>query len=135
MKTQMFTSHFVSETSGLCLISSSLSLQHIWFSSLICRLLHVDDVVLLFRSVPPGDTDDEGSTEQNMAAGSPIPKIITTAIIEDLSREEEDERDVWGERLGQGMMTCWGGGGGGGPPGSEHRILNVLFRRFHVLSR
>ncbi|XP_062261895.1 drebrin isoform X2 [Platichthys flesus] len=35
------------------------------------------------------------STEQNMAAGSPIPRIITTAIKEDLSREEEDERDVW----------------------------------------
>ncbi|XP_034462685.1 drebrin isoform X2 [Hippoglossus hippoglossus] len=30
-----------------------------------------------------------------MAAGSPIPKIITTTIKEDLNREEEDERDVW----------------------------------------
>ncbi|XP_069366468.1 drebrin isoform X2 [Paralichthys olivaceus] len=35
------------------------------------------------------------STEQNMAAGSPIPKIVTTAIKEDLNREEEDERDAW----------------------------------------
>ncbi|CAB1453259.1 unnamed protein product [Pleuronectes platessa] len=43
----------------------------------------------------PGDDDHEASTEQNMAAGSPIPRIITTAIKEDLSREEEDERDVW----------------------------------------
>ncbi|XP_035034784.1 drebrin isoform X2 [Hippoglossus stenolepis] len=42
-----------------------------------------------------GDNDDEASTEQNMAAGSPIPKIITTTIKEDLNREEEDERDVW----------------------------------------
>nr|XP_019952607.1 PREDICTED: drebrin [Paralichthys olivaceus] len=42
-----------------------------------------------------GDDDDEASTEQNMAAGSPIPKIVTTAIKEDLNREEEDERDAW----------------------------------------
>lgn len=41
----------------------------------------------------PGD--DEGRTERNMAAVSPIPKIVTTSIKEDFSREEEDCRDEW----------------------------------------
>ncbi|XP_056910381.1 drebrin isoform X1 [Takifugu flavidus] len=35
------------------------------------------------------------STERNMAAVSPIPKIVTTAIKEDSSRDEEDYRDDW----------------------------------------
>ncbi|KAM9348802.1 drebrin isoform 2-T2 [Symphorus nematophorus] len=42
-----------------------------------------------------GDDDDEGSTERNMAAVSPIPKIVTTPIKEDFSREDEDSRDEW----------------------------------------
>ncbi|XP_023263418.1 drebrin isoform X2 [Seriola lalandi dorsalis] len=41
------------------------------------------------------DDDDEASTERNMAAVSPIPKIVTTPIKEDLSREEDDVRDEW----------------------------------------
>uniref|UniRef100_A0A3Q2QSX8 Drebrin n=1 Tax=Fundulus heteroclitus TaxID=8078 RepID=A0A3Q2QSX8_FUNHE len=36
------------------------------------------------------DNDDEVSIERNMAAVSPIPKIVTTPIKEDFSREEED---------------------------------------------
>ncbi|XP_053702279.1 drebrin isoform X2 [Synchiropus splendidus] len=40
----------------------------------------------------PGDADDEGSAERSVAAVSPIPKIVTTTIKEDLSREE----DEWG---------------------------------------
>ncbi|KAL3042508.1 hypothetical protein OYC64_020440 [Pagothenia borchgrevinki] len=43
-----------------------------------------------------GDFDDEGSRDLNMAAVSPIPKIVTTSIIEDFSREDEDGRDEWG---------------------------------------
>ncbi|XP_053702281.1 drebrin isoform X4 [Synchiropus splendidus] len=39
-----------------------------------------------------GDADDEGSAERSVAAVSPIPKIVTTTIKEDLSREE----DEWG---------------------------------------
>ncbi|XP_071361976.1 drebrin isoform X1 [Trachinotus anak] len=44
-----------------------------------------------------GDDDDdtEASTERSMAAVSPIPKIVTTPIKEDLNREEEDVRDEW----------------------------------------
>nr|XP_046267801.1 drebrin isoform X2 [Scatophagus argus] len=42
-----------------------------------------------------GQYDDEASTEQNMAAVSPIPKIVTTPIKEDFSRDEEDCRDEW----------------------------------------
>ncbi|XP_072231832.1 drebrin isoform X3 [Leuresthes tenuis] len=34
-------------------------------------------------------------TERNMAAVSPIPKIVTTPFKEDFSREEEDDRDKW----------------------------------------
>ncbi|XP_033996500.1 drebrin isoform X1 [Trematomus bernacchii] len=37
-----------------------------------------------------------GSRDLNMAAVSPIPKIVTTSIIEDFSREDEDGRDEWG---------------------------------------
>ncbi|XP_008303770.1 drebrin-like [Stegastes partitus] len=36
-----------------------------------------------------GDDDDEASTERNMAAVSPIPKIVTTPI------KEDDRRDEW----------------------------------------
>uniref|UniRef100_UPI003AAC075F drebrin n=1 Tax=Centroberyx gerrardi TaxID=166262 RepID=UPI003AAC075F len=43
-----------------------------------------------------GDDDAEASTECNMAAVSPIPKIITTPIKEDVSREEESCRNEWG---------------------------------------
>ncbi|TMS14433.1 Drebrin [Larimichthys crocea] len=41
------------------------------------------------------DNDDEGRTERNMAAVSPIPKIVTTPIKEDFSKDEEDCRDEW----------------------------------------
>ncbi|XP_008426650.1 drebrin isoform X4 [Poecilia reticulata] len=42
------------------------------------------------------DNDDEVSIEPNMAAISPIPKIVTTPIKEDFNREEEDHReDEW----------------------------------------
>uniref|UniRef100_A0A096M8V2 Drebrin 1 n=2 Tax=Poecilia formosa TaxID=48698 RepID=A0A096M8V2_POEFO len=42
------------------------------------------------------DNDDEVSIERNMAAISPIPKIVTTPIKEDFNREEEDHReDEW----------------------------------------
>nr|XP_020470819.1 drebrin isoform X2 [Monopterus albus]XP_020470820.1 drebrin isoform X2 [Monopterus albus] len=43
------------------------------------------------------DDDEEASTECNVAAVSPIPKIVTTPIKEDFSRdeEEEDSRDEW----------------------------------------
>lgn len=41
--------------------------------------------------------DDEASTERHMAAVSPIPKIVTTAIKEDSSRDEDDCRDGWGK--------------------------------------
>ncbi|XP_024863969.1 drebrin isoform X4 [Kryptolebias marmoratus] len=36
-----------------------------------------------------------GSTERNMAAVSPIPKIVTTPIKEDFSREDEERREEW----------------------------------------
>lgn len=42
-----------------------------------------------------GDNDDEGRTERNMAAVSPIPKIVTTPIKEDFSKDEDDSRDEW----------------------------------------
>uniref|UniRef100_A0A8C9WRG2 Drebrin n=1 Tax=Sander lucioperca TaxID=283035 RepID=A0A8C9WRG2_SANLU len=41
-----------------------------------------------------GDDDDEASTEHNMAAVSPIPKIVTTSIKEDFCREEEEDYSV-----------------------------------------
>ena len=53
--------------------------------------------MFLCHSVPLGDFEDEGSRDLNMAAVSPIPKIVTTSIIEDFSREDEDGRDEWGE--------------------------------------
>uniref|UniRef100_A0A3Q3K9M3 Drebrin n=1 Tax=Monopterus albus TaxID=43700 RepID=A0A3Q3K9M3_MONAL len=37
------------------------------------------------------DDDEEASTECNVAAVSPIPKIVTTPIKEDFSRDEEEE--------------------------------------------
>ncbi|KAM6906973.1 drebrin isoform 2-T2 [Xenentodon cancila] len=40
-------------------------------------------------------TATAGSKEHNMAAISPIPKIVTTPIKEDFSTEEEDHRDTW----------------------------------------
>ncbi|KAM3600839.1 uncharacterized protein V6R79_003365 [Siganus canaliculatus] len=42
-----------------------------------------------------GLDEDEASSQRNMAAVSPIPKIVTTPIKEDSSREEEDGRDLW----------------------------------------
>ncbi|XP_073334912.1 drebrin isoform X3 [Pagrus major] len=42
-----------------------------------------------------GDDDDEASLDRNMAAVSPIPKIVTTPIKEDFNREDEDSRDEW----------------------------------------
>uniref|UniRef100_A0A1A7Y6S3 Drebrin n=2 Tax=Iconisemion striatum TaxID=60296 RepID=A0A1A7Y6S3_9TELE len=44
------------------------------------------------------DDDDEVITERNMAAVSPIPKIVTTPFKEDFSREEEERRDEWDSR-------------------------------------
>ncbi|XP_076745552.1 drebrin isoform X2 [Maylandia zebra] len=42
------------------------------------------------------DNDDEVSTERNMATVSPIPKIVTTPIKDDYSRDEkEDHADEW----------------------------------------
>ncbi|XP_029303850.1 drebrin isoform X7 [Cottoperca gobio] len=38
-------------------------------------------------------------TESNMAAVSPIPKIVTTSIKEDFCREEEDGRDEWADSV------------------------------------
>lgn len=38
------------------------------------------------------------STERNMASVSPIPKIVTTPIRDDYSRDEkEDHADEWGK--------------------------------------
>ncbi|XP_077963010.1 drebrin isoform X13 [Gasterosteus aculeatus] len=46
-----------------------------------------------------GDDDGEASTERNMAAVSPVPKLVTPSIKEDLcleeEEEEEDRRDEW----------------------------------------
>lgn len=61
--------------------------------------------MLLCHFVPVGDNDDEASTERNMAAVSPIPKIVTTPIKEDFSREEEDCRDEWGKSESEIKMT------------------------------
>ena len=55
------------------------------------------DILLLCHCVPPDDNDDEAGAECNMAAVSPIPKIVTTPIKEDFSREEEDVRDECGK--------------------------------------
>ncbi|XP_047462633.1 drebrin isoform X4 [Mugil cephalus] len=43
----------------------------------------------------PVSVHRSASTERNMIAVSPIPKIVTTPIKEDFSREEEDDRDEW----------------------------------------
>ncbi|XP_029375858.1 drebrin [Echeneis naucrates] len=53
--------------------------------------------VSVHRTGDDDDDDDaeEASIERNMAAVSPIPKIVTTPIKEDLSREDEDVRDEW----------------------------------------
>ncbi|XP_032431821.1 drebrin isoform X3 [Xiphophorus hellerii] len=49
-----------------------------------------------FAAADDDDDDDEVSIERNMAAISPIPKIVTTPIKEDFNREEEDHReDEW----------------------------------------
>ncbi|XP_041656961.1 drebrin [Cheilinus undulatus] len=48
------------------------------------------------------DDDDEASTERNMAAVSPIPKIVTTPIKEDF-RREEDCRGQWDSVPKQGQ--------------------------------
>lgn len=68
--------------------------KHIWFVSVWC--LRAFSLVS-FHSVPAGDDDDAASTERNVAAVSPIPKIVTTPIKEDFSREEDECRDEWGE--------------------------------------
>lgn len=58
---------------------------------------------MLCRCFPPGDDDDddddddEASAERNVAAVSPVPKIVTTDIREDFGREGEDGRDALGE--------------------------------------
>ncbi|XP_069001395.1 drebrin isoform X5 [Embiotoca jacksoni] len=51
--------------------------------------------VSIHRTGDDDDDDDEASTDRNMAAVSPIPKIVTTPIKEDVSREEEDRRNEW----------------------------------------
>ncbi|XP_054481597.1 drebrin isoform X3 [Anoplopoma fimbria] len=51
--------------------------------------------VSIHRTGDDDDDDDEASTERNMAAVSPIPKIVTPSIKEDLCREDEDCRDEW----------------------------------------
>ncbi|XP_056296175.1 drebrin isoform X4 [Pseudoliparis swirei] len=43
-----------------------------------------------------GDDDDEAYADRNMAAVSPVPKLVTPSIKEDLCREEDDDcRDEW----------------------------------------
>lgn len=53
----------------------------------------------MWSLVSPADLDDdddgEASTERSIAAVSPIPKIVTTAI------KEDEYRDEWGESEGQ----------------------------------
>ncbi|XP_070838616.1 drebrin isoform X2 [Chaetodon trifascialis] len=41
------------------------------------------------------DVDDEASIERNVAAVSPIPKIVTTPIKEDFRDDDEECRDEW----------------------------------------
>ncbi|MEQ2236104.1 hypothetical protein ILYODFUR_009019 [Ilyodon furcidens] len=59
--------------------------------------ISVDTSPVSIHRTGDDDDDDEVSIERNMAAVSPIPKIVTTPIKEDFSREEEDhgeeERD------------------------------------------
>ncbi|KAM4545061.1 drebrin isoform 2-T2 [Odontesthes bonariensis] len=47
------------------------------------------------RTPPHARTQPAAAAERNMAAVSPIPKIVTTPFKEDFSREEEDDRDKW----------------------------------------
>lgn len=58
-----------------------------------------------FHSVSTDDDDDEASTERNVAAVSPIPKIVTTPIKEDFTKEDEDCTDEWGKSLEQVLIT------------------------------
>ncbi|XP_056296157.1 drebrin isoform X2 [Pseudoliparis swirei] len=47
-------------------------------------------------SAAAGDDDDEAYADRNMAAVSPVPKLVTPSIKEDLCREEDDDcRDEW----------------------------------------
>lgn len=58
------------------------------------------------------DDDDEARTDYNMATMSPIPKIVTTPIKEDFSRdEEEDCTDEWGK-----IYT-----------GQSHQLINLVW--------
>uniref|UniRef100_A0A3B4VKC5 Drebrin n=1 Tax=Seriola dumerili TaxID=41447 RepID=A0A3B4VKC5_SERDU len=54
--------------------------------------ISVDTSPVSIHRTGDDDDDDEASTERNMAAVSPIPKIVTTPIKEDLSREEDDQK-------------------------------------------
>lgn len=58
--------------------------------------LEVVSWLLVSRSdLDDDDYDGEASTERSVAAVSPIPKIVTTAI------KEDEYRDEWGESEGQ----------------------------------
>ncbi|XP_032431823.1 drebrin isoform X5 [Xiphophorus hellerii] len=58
--------------------------------------ISVDTSPVSIHRTDDDDDDDEVSIERNMAAISPIPKIVTTPIKEDFNREEEDHReDEW----------------------------------------
>ncbi|XP_075957876.1 drebrin isoform X2 [Anarhichas minor] len=59
--------------------------------------ISVDTSPVSIHRTGDDDDDDEASTERNMAAVSPIPKIVTPSIKEDLCREEEEEdcTDEW----------------------------------------
>ncbi|KAM9332518.1 drebrin isoform 2-T2 [Pholidichthys leucotaenia] len=68
------------------------------------RAMTVDSSpVSIYRTGDDDDDDDnEASTERNIVTMSPIPKIVTTPIKEDFSRdEEEDRRDEWGKTENQ----------------------------------
>lgn len=78
--------------------------SYVFESSLFSTDILVTFALYVFNvlhSVPSGLDDDEVSTERNVAAVSPIPKIITTAIQDDSSRDEEDCRDEWGKSDGE----------------------------------
>ncbi|XP_037543701.1 drebrin isoform X2 [Nematolebias whitei] len=47
------------------------------------------------RTSPHARTQPAAAAEHNMATASPIPKIVTTPIKEDFSREDEDRREEW----------------------------------------
>ncbi|XP_031724905.1 drebrin isoform X4 [Anarrhichthys ocellatus] len=59
--------------------------------------ISVDTSPVSIHRTGDDDDDDEASTERNMAAVSPIPKIVTPSIKEDLCREDEEEdcTDEW----------------------------------------